>query len=422
MDIDGKHPLRVLREQLNLSIDDLARACGVSSRTILRAEQWESLSPGSRRQICHYLQKSPEDLGLLSVSHYGSGHLSTGMNEMQRRELLRLLSVTGGALVLPIGLNIDWDRLGDTLSHPSHLTGESLEDYAAINRQLWWDFRAASQKEVVLGGTLAQIRQLQYLLNSFPREAYHQQLCLLLSDVFQLAGEVCFDSNLYTDAAQCYSFAQICAREANAYDLWACALTRHAFLPIYDKHYQQALPLLQMARRIALLGDSQLATRYWVAAVTAEAEAGAENLDACHLALDLAEGVRGLGKDGANGAWLRFTDERLSEERGACFVRLRQPTLAEPALQEALKKQPASHRRRGLILTDLALVAIQRGDAEKACEYGDKVIEIARQSSPALLLKGLQPLLVHLQPVKNTPAVKSLSQQIKELRVDNKRL
>ncbi len=68
MDTNSDHPLRQLRERLNFSIDDLAKVTGVSARTILRAEQGHALYPGSRRQLCEYLQKSPEELGLQPAS------------------------------------------------------------------------------------------------------------------------------------------------------------------------------------------------------------------------------------------------------------------------------------------------------------------------------------------------------------------
>ncbi len=78
MDTNSDHPLRQLRERLNLSIDDMAEVTGVSARTILRAEQGHGLYPGSRRQLCAYLQKSPEELGLQPASLIRAG---TGVYE-----------------------------------------------------------------------------------------------------------------------------------------------------------------------------------------------------------------------------------------------------------------------------------------------------------------------------------------------------
>jgi hypothetical protein len=58
------HPMRALREQLNLSIKHVAKETKLSFRTIWRAEQWHSLNPDSRQQLCLFFGKSSEELGL----------------------------------------------------------------------------------------------------------------------------------------------------------------------------------------------------------------------------------------------------------------------------------------------------------------------------------------------------------------------
>ena len=42
----------------------------------------------------------------------------------------------------------------------------------------------------------------------------------LLADLFQLAGEIFFDSTAYTDAAHCYTLGATASREAHHHDLW----------------------------------------------------------------------------------------------------------------------------------------------------------------------------------------------------------
>ncbi len=234
------------------------------------------------------------------------------------------------------------------------------------------------------------------------------------SDLAQLCGEIFFDASLYTDAAHCYSFAASAAKEALAHDLWACALVRHAFLPIYDRRFQDALPLLHAAEKVAQRGDGTLSTKHWVAMVSAEAYAGSGMLDDCRRALDLTEGVRGV-KDGTNSTWLRFDGERILEERGACLVKLGQGDLAAPALQDALRLHPNATRRRGMVLTDLALAAGMRGDVEQACTLGTEVIQIAQQGASGMLKKGLQVLQTHLSPFATNSDVKDLNAQIRLL-------
>ncbi len=57
--------VRLLREHLNFSIQEVAEATGLSFRTVLRAEQGEPLNPESRRRLCLFYDKTSEELGLV---------------------------------------------------------------------------------------------------------------------------------------------------------------------------------------------------------------------------------------------------------------------------------------------------------------------------------------------------------------------
>ena len=68
---------RLLREHLNLSIQEVADATGLSFRTILRAEQGASLNPESRRRLCQFYGKTSEELGLVPRRRPGQRALRT---------------------------------------------------------------------------------------------------------------------------------------------------------------------------------------------------------------------------------------------------------------------------------------------------------------------------------------------------------
>lgn len=416
MDTNGEHPLRRLRDDLNTSIDDLAAVTGVSARTIIRAEQWQGLYPGSRRLLCQFFNRSPEELGLLPaqrpqkqmITSISRGVPLSEIDDMKRRELLRVLSAAGSLLVLPA--DVDWEQVGNALTYPAKIDVPALQDLETMNRHYWQAYRAASQKSVILNAVLAHLDVLTQALRTARSASQRQQLSFLASDLAQLCGEIFFDASLYTDAAQCYCFAVSAAKEAKAHDLWACALIRHAFLPIYDRHFHDALPLLQAAEKVVQHGDGMLTTRYWIAMVSAEAYAGSGMLGDCRQALDLAEGVRDV-KNGMNGTWLRFDGERILEERGACFVKLKQPDLAEPVLQEALLHHPLPTRRRGMVLSDLALAAVMHGDVERACILGNEVIQIAQLGASGVLKKGLSVLQMQLSPFAMNSDVKDFNAQ-----------
>ena len=129
---------------------------------------------------------------------------------------------------------------------------------------------------------------------------------------------------------------------------------------------------------------------------------------------NLAEEVRHV-HGGANGGWLRFDVARLPEQRGTCFVRLKQPDLAFPALQEALTQQQVPTRRRGMILNDCAQAALLQQNVQQACTYAHEVIEIASQGSSGVLKRGLHLLRVQLGPFEPADAVRQFDQHLSVL-------
>ena len=420
------HPLRLLRLSRNLSIQDVADATKLGWNTILRAEQGYGLRPSSRRRLCDYFGMTATELSLLSLSSehqsrqqyrdlsqqkYLSPGESSDVMAMKRREVLTLLGVAGAVLALPA---VDWERVEATIARPSLLDKALLSHLETINVASWGMYRTAARKELVLDGVLGQLKTLTGFLREPASHVVHKQICILASDLAQLVGEIWFDSNEYAVAQSCYSFAADAANEAEHFDLWACALVRHAFLSIYEKNYHDALPLLEQAKRLSLRGDSILATRYWVAAVEAEAQSGARNLIKCQDALGYAYEVT-RRQNGSNGRWLRFDGERLPEQAGSCYVQLQQPDLAESALLQALQQLSASSRRRGMVLSNLAIASLQRQEIEQASFYVEQVIEVARTVPSGWLKKGVALLYSHLDTFKTVSEFRSLKQQLLDI-------
>jgi len=232
-------------------------------------------------------------------------------NDMYRRELLRLLSLAGTLMVLPPPANADvqdWAAQADE--------ADDIEQHALLSGHLWQVFALSKSKRLVYPLVHDQLKLLVKQLDQVHAAQARHQLCVVACDLFQLAGEICFDSNRYTDAAYCYTMAVSAGREARCYDRWACALTRQAFVNMYDHEYSEATTVLSAAARIAKQGDSQLSTRHWVAAVQAEAHAGSGDRAACERALAVADEVRDLTNPARPGGWLRFDDSRLADQRG----------------------------------------------------------------------------------------------------------
>lgn len=326
-------------------------------------------------------------------------------DDMNRRELLRLLSTAGALIAVP--------ELVDVLG-AEQPTPEAVGDYEQLNPHLWQTFSLSPSKRAVYPIVRQQLGLLTAVLQRPHSEATHTRLCVLAADLFQLAGEIFFDSNRYTDAAHCYTLAADASKEAHAYDLWACALTRHAFIGIYEHRFADVVPMLGAAAAIARRGDSQLSTRYWVATVQAQAFAGLGDLEGCNRALDQAEAVQGLSGELHNGGWLRFDGSRLAEERGSCYATLGRSDLAEAALMDALGQQ-ISMRRRGSVLADLALLGVQRDDPEQVLAHTTAALELATHTNSGWVSTKLRELQRQLAPLSHDRRIRALTDQIAAL-------
>ncbi|MEV3856097.1 helix-turn-helix transcriptional regulator [Streptomyces sp. NPDC050095] len=382
------------RRVLGYSQDRLAAALGVDRTTVGRWERGETEpQPPLRPRLAEVLELDLASLGALltpqAVTQEAEGQPPTSVDddgdEMIRRDFLRVLTVAGALTALP----------GEVA-----LAAEDAHDWQTMNGHLWQVFQRARSKATVY----PVVRdQLAAMIEELRDGSQVLELWSAAGDLFQLAGELAFDGNRYTDAAASYTLAASAAREARSFDLWACALVRHAYVCLYERRYHEAAQILGAAEKVAGRGDPVLSTRHWVAAVQAQAFAGLGDLSSCQRALDKAEEVRDLSPAAANGGWLRYDSSRLAEERGARFAELGRLDLAEQSLEDALRQtgliKGTSYRRRGAVLVDLTTVGLKRHDLDQALAYGREAVDLARRSGSGYVARKLATLRTELRPV-----------------------
>ncbi|WP_433401641.1 helix-turn-helix transcriptional regulator [Streptomyces sp. CA-146814] len=408
------------RKALGYSQEELAQLLGVDRTTVGRWENGRVYpQPPQRRGLAAVLEVSLEELDALLGPLRGSAR-ETGGNqsseppnagdpdEMIRRAFLRILTVSGALTVLPVD---EAEALAEGVR------GGVPADFARMNSHLWQVYQLSRSKGAVYPVVRDQLATLNDALTG-----HHGSTRLLLNaaaDLFQLAGEVAFDGNRYADASASYALAASVSKDAQAYDLWACALVRHAYVDMSERRYRQAAQMLDAAERLAGRGDRNLSTRHWVSSVQAEAYAALGDLEACERAMDRAETVRDLTADSVNGGWLRFDGARLAEERGSRYVRLGRLDLAEEALERALAQTALapgqSYRRRGAVLTDLAAVGAKRRDAEQVVAYGKEAISLARASGSGYVGRRLRGLCDEFGPLSRDHRVAELRAEIATL-------
>ncbi|UUN26789.1 helix-turn-helix transcriptional regulator [Streptomyces sp. FIT100] len=396
------------------SQEEFAEALTVAASTVIRWEGGRATpQPHQRPKIASLLGVTLSELeGLLfeqksietTVPPDTPPLLHGDDEDMKRRDVLGLLAITG-ALVTLTGSD------GVPRGHTATALLETGED---LHRSLWQVFTLSDSKQTAFQAVRKQLDVLTKGLAEARTAADRARLCTMAADLYQLAGELFFDANRYTDAAQCYTLAANAAHAGGDDDLWACAMTRHAYVELYARRAPAAQPLLAAASQIARRGDSALSTRHWVAAVHAEAYAALGDIDACTRALDEAEKVHSLDDHSHNGGWLRFDGSRLAEERGACYLQLGRPDLAEDALTAALA-QPLSLRRRAAVLSDLAVVGVHRRDVDQVVQYAEAAIGLASQSNSGFIGKKLDGLRGRLAPLMSDGRVSNLDHRIAAL-------
>ncbi|WP_223166464.1 helix-turn-helix domain-containing protein [Nonomuraea sp. SYSU D8015] len=420
----------VLRQAYHYSQREFAKRLGVDPRTIVKWEGNPNLQQESeQQQILDMALWTAPDHVKARFAHLLSRQTDPIRDptrepqvvpesqewtddDMNRREMLRLFTMAGAVIATPQASQaLDLDRIANRATRPDT---ETITQYETLNTHLWQVFMLASSKRKVYPLVQDHLATLVDALQRSTTETTHRQLCALAGDLFQLAGEIHFDGNQYTDAAHCYTLAASASREAAAYDLWACAMTRHAFIGVYERQYATAAPMLDLAATLARRGNSSLSTRHWVAAVRAETLAGLGDFDSCQRALDDAEQVRNMTGTIHNGGWLRFDGGRLHEERGTCYTMLRRPDLAEQVLAGALAHNLTT-RRRGGVLVDLASLGVQRGDRDQLLDYGRAAVELARRTGSGVIAQKLRGLQDQMTALPVDDRLRALHNDINEL-------
>ncbi|QXE35104.1 helix-turn-helix domain-containing protein [Streptomyces sp. GMY02] len=415
------------RKALGYSQEGLAQVLGVDRTTVGRWETGRTcIQPPLRPKYAEALQLGLAELDALMVQpattpqeavrsssgdRYGSRnrHGSGDRDDVIRREFLRALAVAGALAGLPSA---------ETDNFVEGVQRQGSDDFTRMNGHLWQVYRLARAKASVHPIVRDQLAVLTETLGH-RSHTEARALCGAAGDIFQLAGELAFDDNRYTDAAASYLLAASASKEAGSYDLWACALIRHAYVDVHEQRYQEAAGVLSAAERIARRGDSSLSTRHWVAAVQAEAFAGLGDLEACERALDQAEKVVHLAGSTQSVGWLRFDGSRLAEERGARYVQLGRLDLAERTLRSALGQtalaEGQSFRRRGVVLANLAAIGVKREDPEQVVSYGRQAVHLARESSSGYVVRRLQALRSGFGNLAHDVRVAELEEEIDAL-------
>jgi len=151
----------------------------------------------------------------------------------------------------------------------------------------------------------------------------------------------------------------------------------------------------------------------WLAAVRAEVYAHLGDSQDCEAALAIARTLALEASLGEDRYATGFNPSRLAGYEGACFVRLRQPDRALPALQQALALlDPQAIRRQSTLFTDIGIAYAQQGNVQVACQFAIQALTITTQTKSLSVLERVRQVRKELEAWKDAEEVKDLERQL----------
>ena len=151
----------------------------------------------------------------------------------------------------------------------------------------------------------------------------------------------------------------------------------------------------------------------WLFVIEAEVCAHLDDAEGCDAALLAAQKHLESGSLDEDRYATGFNPSRLAGYEGACYVRLRQPERALPALKQALTLlDPQAIRRRSTLFTDLGIAHAQQGNIQEACTFANQALAITTRTKSRSVLERVRTLFSELEPWKETEAVKDLAEQL----------
>jgi transcriptional regulator with XRE-family HTH domain len=463
MEEQEKHPnykLKYERELKGWSQQRVAESIGTSDQAVNRWENGQhKTSKHFQTKLCELFGKSAEELGFLSQpektneardvhrekgkgqalesSHFSllrqendsqksEVPLSTNSRSLSslpgldmllvsRRHVLKeILNAACAALLLSPSLFLSQntrERLEIMTAHPSYVDEEAVNDLATITQRYWALSKNASID--LLSGVAGHFTTIAQLLKEPHPTPIYERLCALASENALLLGKTFHDIREYDLAWEYYKFSLRIAQDTQNTDLWANGVGRIALLLIYWGQPQHALPFLHEAQNKEIHNQR---LKPWLSAIEAEIHAMLGNVESCQRSLERAKSVQ-LPASLADDIYATgFNPSRAAGYEGACYVRLRQPEHALPALETAFSLcDPTALRRRSTLLADRGTVYAQLGEVQTACSLILEAVDMTAQTKSLVVLQRIYKGRSELDPWKNSAEVKALDERVFEM-------
>jgi tetratricopeptide (TPR) repeat protein len=313
------------------------------------------------------------------------------------------------------------NRLNRALKKPSTLDAVTLSGLKSTTQSYGRLFACGSvTSPALLEATVGHFKLVEQFLQGSLLPSMRTTLSVIASETVQLAASLSSHMHLYDQAQGYYNLALVMAQEANNDVLYATALGRVGWLMSAINRFEEAMVYLEEAQRIAIHCDA-FPLLCWSAAGKAEVDAelavqmNAEQPDDrnCLRALETVNTFVGRIQPAEETFGILFDASRQVAYHGSCYMRLKQPHLARPALLSGLSvPEPVAIFTRGILL-DLATTSIQEQEIEQACSYMHQALDLILQAHAMKHLHRVRGLREQLEPWAGLQAVKEVDERLR---------
>ncbi|MBV9689831.1 MAG: helix-turn-helix transcriptional regulator [Ktedonobacteraceae bacterium] len=456
------HPLRRARLSLPrpLTQVQLADFAGVSLSTVERAESGKPIRVDCIQRLCDHFGKDAQELGLQAVyakpkPRQGvavalSAQQSTGVtldassgtqssqssthalrqvrsreieDVVNRYEFLHNAVRVGGVLLFTTNdesLHAELvDRFSSALQKPSSLDAETLHALKATTQNYRHLFaRGSAALPSLFEAAAGHFKLVVQFLKGSLLPSTRTALSAIASETAQFTGWLSADMHLYEQAKAYFDLAVVTAQEANNDALYANQLGCIGWLMSVTSRPDEALVYLEEAQHV-VTRCSAYTLVCWSAAEQAEVHAdvavqtNAEQPDDrnCLKSLETMNSYveRIHPEEETFGTF--FDSSRPIAYQGSCYMRLKRPHLARPALLSALSIPESAEYTRAILL-DLATTSIQEQEIEQACSYIQQSLALILPTHAMRQLHRVRTIREQLEPWAAVEAVRNLDERL----------
>lgn len=247
-------------------------------------------------------------------------------------------------------------------------------------------------------------------------DAVGRQLLTAVGELCQLAGWATADAGQHRNAGRYYTAGISAAQAAGDRPLAGNLISTLAYHVANTGDRRDAV-LLGQSALTGSKGAASATTRALFGERAAWAHAKTGDRDATERSLGKVEDLYAQREPADDPEWVYWlTPDEVDVMAGRCWTELGEPERAQPLLTRALAGYGEQYTREMALYTSwLAETYAQQGNVDAAAELAGRVLELSARTTSARSYDRVQHLRHLLEAHHNSPAVRELEEQYREL-------